>query len=433
MTDRIPLVVEADDPVSRSGVVSELRTFPDVRVLPAEERARLRWRWSSPTTSTPAPRRWCRRSGARGRPAWSSWSRDSTTPACSRRPRPACPDWCDGATPTETAWRPRYPAARGEGTVPADLLARLLDQVGRLQRNGGTNATLLAGFTEREIEVLKLVAEGCDTAEIVYRLAYSQRTIKNIVHDVTTRFNLRNRSTRSPTRCAPASSRSRALPATCARPVGEHDRPLTRGPVCDARWQAEAQSRFLPCTREGSAMAVIEGFEDVSAEEILEELRNREARVRGEAQSGRPRGVLASAESSTLTSALREKQKVIYGVDDRVDLFRVTDAAAIADSDAVVALFQTAQVVDNGDGTSRLVTQQFGTSRNLCASEPFADQPVGAFCSGFLVEPDVVATAGHCVRAPQLDQVRFVFGFRMQDATTPTTTVPNRGSTGASP
>ena len=53
---------------------------------------------------------------------------------------------------------------------------------------------LLAGFTEREIDVLKLVAEGCDTAEIANRLAYSQRTIKNILHDVTTRFNLRNRA-----------------------------------------------------------------------------------------------------------------------------------------------------------------------------------------------------------------------------------------------
>ena len=133
-------------------------------------------------------------------------------------------------------------------------------------------------------------------------------------------------------------------------------------------------------------MAVIGEFEDVPAEEILEELRNREARVRGEPQAGRPRGVLASAESSILAGALREKQKVIYGVDNRVDLFQVTDAAAIADSDAVVALFQATQVVDNGDGTSTLVTQPFGTSRNLCGSEPFADQPVGAFCSGFLVE-----------------------------------------------
>jgi DNA-binding CsgD family transcriptional regulator len=41
---------------------------------------------------------------------------------------------------------------------------------------------------------LKLVASGHDTAEIAGRLCYSQRTVKNILHDVTTRLQLRNRS-----------------------------------------------------------------------------------------------------------------------------------------------------------------------------------------------------------------------------------------------
>jgi DNA-binding NarL/FixJ family response regulator len=38
------------------------------------------------------------------------------------------------------------------------------------------------------------VAEGLDTAEIATRLSYSQRTIKTVLHDVTTRLQLRNRS-----------------------------------------------------------------------------------------------------------------------------------------------------------------------------------------------------------------------------------------------
>ena len=50
------------------------------------------------------------------------------------------------------------------------------------------------GLSEREAEVLKLVANGHDTAEIAGRLSYSQRTVKNILHDVTTRLQLRNRS-----------------------------------------------------------------------------------------------------------------------------------------------------------------------------------------------------------------------------------------------
>ena len=38
---------------------------------------------------------------------------------------------------------------------------------------------------------------------------------------------------------------------------------------------------------------------------------------------------------------------------------------------------------------------------------------------------DVVATAGHCLNAGNFRTVRFVFGFRMQDAATAVTTVPN--------
>jgi DNA-binding NarL/FixJ family response regulator len=44
------------------------------------------------------------------------------------------------------------------------------------------------------VEVLRLVAEGLDTGEIAKRLSYSERTIKNVIHDVVTRLNLRNRS-----------------------------------------------------------------------------------------------------------------------------------------------------------------------------------------------------------------------------------------------
>lgn len=86
-------------------------------------------------------------------------------------------------------------ANAGDGSVPSDLLGRLLDHVGRLQRQVLTpRGITLSGLTEREIEVLRLVADGYDTAEIATSLSYSERTIKNIIHDVTARLNLRNRS-----------------------------------------------------------------------------------------------------------------------------------------------------------------------------------------------------------------------------------------------
>ena len=85
--------------------------------------------------------------------------------------------------------------AVGEGVVPADLLATLLGQIGRLQRQVLTPRGLyFSGLSEREVQVLRLVADGHDTAEIARQLSYSERTVKNVLHDITTRLQLRNRS-----------------------------------------------------------------------------------------------------------------------------------------------------------------------------------------------------------------------------------------------
>ncbi len=86
-------------------------------------------------------------------------------------------------------------AARGNGTLAPDLVGRLLNQVSRLQRDVLTPRGIGPdGLSVREREVLKLLADGLGTNEIATELAYSERTIKNVIHDVTTRLNLRNRS-----------------------------------------------------------------------------------------------------------------------------------------------------------------------------------------------------------------------------------------------
>ncbi|NJQ03285.1 response regulator transcription factor [Streptomyces sp. PLAI1-29] len=86
-------------------------------------------------------------------------------------------------------------AARGDGDLPSDLLGRLINQVGRLQRNAaqqpGGNP---AGLAPREIDILRLVSEGLDTREIAAKLSYSERTVKNVLHGLTTRLQLRNRA-----------------------------------------------------------------------------------------------------------------------------------------------------------------------------------------------------------------------------------------------
>jgi len=98
------------------------------------------------------------------------------------------------ATPHNLAAAMRA-VASGEGLLPPDLLGRLLNQVGNLQRQVlAPRGLTFSGLTEREISVLRLLADGLDTAEVGRQLFYSERTVKNIVHDVTSRLELRNRT-----------------------------------------------------------------------------------------------------------------------------------------------------------------------------------------------------------------------------------------------
>jgi len=86
-------------------------------------------------------------------------------------------------------------AAAGDGTVPPDLLGRLLDQVGMAQRQVlAPRGLSFSNLTKREIEVLRLLSEGHNTAEVAHELVYSERTVKNVLADVTRRLSLRNRT-----------------------------------------------------------------------------------------------------------------------------------------------------------------------------------------------------------------------------------------------
>ncbi|MFC9249888.1 helix-turn-helix transcriptional regulator [Amycolatopsis thailandensis] len=85
-------------------------------------------------------------------------------------------------------------AASGRGLLPPDLLGQLLDNIRRLQHEVLSPRGLsTAGLTTREVDVLRLMADGCDTGEIAERLCYSERTVKNVIYELTNRLNLRNR------------------------------------------------------------------------------------------------------------------------------------------------------------------------------------------------------------------------------------------------
>jgi DNA-binding NarL/FixJ family response regulator len=81
-------------------------------------------------------------------------------------------------------------AARGDCTLPPDLLDELLNRA----PDASAVPWAATALSDRERSVLRLVADGHETSEIAQHLAYSQRTVATVVHDITQRFRLRNRA-----------------------------------------------------------------------------------------------------------------------------------------------------------------------------------------------------------------------------------------------
>jgi DNA-binding NarL/FixJ family response regulator len=85
--------------------------------------------------------------------------------------------------------------AVGDALMPPEVQSRLLEDVVQLQ-----NAVLVPrglsapGLDAREIDMLRLIAEGLSTAEIAQRMQYSERGVKKILYEMMSRLKLRNRS-----------------------------------------------------------------------------------------------------------------------------------------------------------------------------------------------------------------------------------------------
>ncbi|HTL69637.1 MAG TPA: response regulator transcription factor [Lacunisphaera sp.] len=77
-------------------------------------------------------------------------------------------------------------AAKGTSVLEPSVAARMMAELNRLSaRNGRKSAPPLADpLSERELAVLKLLAEGCSNKEIGARLAITEGTVKNHMTNV---------------------------------------------------------------------------------------------------------------------------------------------------------------------------------------------------------------------------------------------------------
>ncbi|MCB0361287.1 MAG: trypsin-like peptidase domain-containing protein [Bdellovibrionales bacterium] len=105
---------------------------------------------------------------------------------------------------------------------------------------------------------------------------------------------------------------------------------------------------------------------------------------------------------------------VIYGLDDRLEYYQIQNPFLHELMDSTVALVQKHALKPLSHGRYKVSGPQYGSAYGLCLSEPYYEQPSSAFCSGFLVSPDLIATAGHCIRSLQdCQNTAFLFGFAL--------------------
>ncbi len=81
----------------------------------------------------------------------------------------------------------------GQAIIPPGMAATLLTEFNRLSRESGPAASPDTRLTDREVEVLRLVARGLANREIADTLVISENTVKNHVRNILEKLHLHSR------------------------------------------------------------------------------------------------------------------------------------------------------------------------------------------------------------------------------------------------
>lgn len=132
---------------------------------------------------------------------------------------------------------------------------------------------------------------------------------------------------------------------------------------------------------------------------------------------------LSSLVFSLNAAAQNKGIDVIYGDDNRKDVFDSRDSALVELSKSTAAMIAPANLsTSNGEVK---ISGRTLKERGICEKERFSKQISAANCSGFLVAPDVLVTAGHCIKGPEdCSSYKWVFDYKVDHADQGSITVP---------
>jgi hypothetical protein len=110
-----------------------------------------------------------------------------------------------------------------------------------------------------------------------------------------------------------------------------------------------------------------------------------------------------------------------------MDWHEIEDEQVRKNANCVALICRDDKLIE-GKEFSILKVKNFGKTFNLCEFEPFYDQPIstGALMGGVLVREDIIATAAHALEMKNIEELRFVFGYKMLNPTRPVKRISNK-------
>lgn len=114
----------------------------------------------------------------------------------------------------------------------------------------------------------------------------------------------------------------------------------------------------------------------------------------------------------SLSSTFSKTQiKAVYGEDTRKEIYEISDLLVLNAARATAAMIQTKFINQKESGEYQISSGVYGKLQNLYLNEKFYNQPAVANCTAFLIERDLLMTAGHCVRSMAENKIFFTAEF----------------------
>jgi V8-like Glu-specific endopeptidase len=108
-------------------------------------------------------------------------------------------------------------------------------------------------------------------------------------------------------------------------------------------------------------------------------------------------------------------EKVIYGEDNRYNLYDYHNQVYIDMAQATAVMVEKWDLWQAEGEFFQLAYSPLRHQRGFCSDVSYLDQNSIGICSGFLIAPDLLVTAGHCMdKSNSCDLNRWVFGYNQK-------------------